>query len=87
MFCIDDCNLWEIVYEGYIDVLICCLIEQYNVLLYVVYCVVSWLMVCYFGLNYFGLLVLGKQVDIVLLSDVCKVMVQQVLVKGELIDV
>jgi len=86
MLCTDDRNPWEIAHEGHIDALIRRLILQHNVPPHVAYRVASWSAARHFNLHHLGLLAPGKQADIVLLSDVRNVAVQQVFIKGEPID-
>ena len=86
MLCTDDRNPWEIAHEGHIDALIRRLILQHDVPPHVAYRVASWSAAHHFGLHHLGLLAPGKQADIVLLSDICNVTVQQVFVKGEPVD-
>ena len=86
MLCTDDRNPWEIAHEGHIDALIRRLILQHNVPPHVAYRVASWSAARHFGLHHLGLVAPGKQADIVLLSDVRNVTVQQVFIKGKPID-
>ena len=78
--CTDDRNPWEIAHEGHINALIYRLINQHNIPAHVAYRVASWSAARHFGLKRLGLIAPGKRADIVLLSDVQQVVIQQVIV-------
>ena len=86
MLCTDDRNPWEIAHEGHINALIYRLINQHNIPAHVAYRVASWSAARHFGLKRLGLIAPGKRADIVLLSDVQQVVIQQVIVGGKVVD-
>ncbi|QIU88057.1 adenine deaminase [Yokenella regensburgei] len=86
LLCTDDRNPWEIAHEGHIDALIRRLIQHHHIAPHLAYRVASWSTARHYGFKHLGLLAPGKQADIVLLSDVEAVKIQQVWVKGKPVD-
>lgn len=86
MLCTDDRNPYEIRHEGHINYMVRYLIEKANVPVHVAYRIASYSTAKHFGLSRLGHVAPGKQADIIILDNLEKVSVKDVLVKGSLVS-
>lgn len=86
LLCTDDRNPFEIAHEGHIDFLIRELINKHQVPVHVAYRLATYSAAKHFGLKRLGLVAPGKKADLVLLSDLNKVTVKEVLVGGKFVS-
>lgn len=84
--CTDDRNPYEISQEGHINYLIKMLIEKIGLPVHVAYRLSSFSAAKHFGLKRLGLIAPGKQADIVLLKDLRKVDIAEVLIQGQFVS-
>lgn len=82
MLCTDDRNPFEIFEEGHINYMLRELMTKQGVAPHVAYRLASFSPARHFGLRRLGLIAPGKRADIVLLSDVQNVDIEQVLIGG-----
>lgn len=82
LLCTDDRNPFEIAHEGHINFLIRELINKHNVPIHVAYRLATYSAAKHFGLKRLGLVAPGKKADLVLLSDLKNVAVQEVFIGG-----
>jgi adenine deaminase len=83
LLCTDDRNPYEILEEGHINYMIKKMINDLNTPIHVAYRLASYSAAKHFGLKRLGLIAPGKQADIVLLSDVKAVTIQEVYIGGK----
>ncbi len=86
LLCTDDRNPWEIIHEGHMNALVYRLINQHQIPVHIAYRVASWSAARHFGLKNLGLVVPGKQADLVLLRDEKTVDIQAVMCGGRWVD-
>lgn len=82
MLCTDDRNPYDILKEGHINYMIRELINSAGVSPHIAYRVASYSAAKNMGLENLGLIAPGKQADIVMLSNLEKVKIEDVLIKG-----
>ncbi len=82
LLCTDDRNPYEILEEGHINYMIKKMINELNVAPHVAYRLSSYSAAKHFGLKKLGLIAPGKQADIVFLSDLNNVTIQDVMIAG-----
>ncbi|HLE11453.1 MAG TPA: adenine deaminase [Bacteriovoracaceae bacterium] len=80
--CTDDRNPLEIAQDGHINSMIYRLINQHKIPLAVAYRVASFSAAKHFGLKRLGLVAPGYQADLVFLSDLAQVKIEEVFIKG-----
>lgn len=83
LLCTDDRNPYEILEEGHINYMIKKMINVLNTPVHVAYRLASYSAAKHFGLKRLGLIAPGKQADIVLLSDIKSVSIQEVFIGGK----
>lgn len=83
LLCTDDRNPYEILEEGHINYMIKKMINEMKTPVHVAYRLASYSAAKHFGLKRLGLIAPGKQADIVLLSDVKAVTIQDVYIGGK----
>ena len=83
LLCTDDRNPFEIAHEGHINYLIKELINKYDVPVHVAYRLATYSAAKHFGLKRLGLIAPGKKADLVLLKDLKKVEIQDVMIGGK----
>lgn len=83
LLCTDDRNPFEIAHEGHINYIIKELINTHNVPVAVAYRLATYSAAKHFGLKRLGLIAPGKKADLVLLKDLKKVEIQDVMIGGE----
>lgn len=86
MLCTDDRNPFEIFHQGHINYLVKMLINECNVPIHIAYRVASYSAAKHFGMKRVGLVAPGYQADLVLLSDLKTVKIDQVFIKGQLVS-
>ena len=86
MLCTDDRNPYEIKNDGHIDSMVRHLIQENKLASHVAYRVATYSPARHFGLKRLGLIAPGMQADILLISDVEKVIINKVFVKGVPLD-
>lgn len=86
LLCTDDRNPYEILEEGHINYMIKKMINELKMPAHIAYRLSSYSAAKHFGLKRLGLIAPGKQADIVLLSDVNQVNIQEVLMAGKTIS-
>lgn len=83
LLCTDDRNPFEIAHEGHINFIIKELINTHHVPVAVAYRLATYSAAKHFGLKRLGLIAPGKKADLVLLKDLQKVDIQDVMVGGK----
>lgn len=86
LLCTDDRNPFEIAHEGHINFLIRELINKHNVPVHVAYRLATYSAAKHFGLKRLGLVAPGKKADLVLISDLKQVHIQEVMIGGKLVS-
>lgn len=83
LLCTDDRNPFEIAHEGHINYIIHELINTHKVAVHVAYRLATYSAAKHFGLKRLGLVAPGKKADLVLLSNLEKVAIQDVMIGGQ----
>lgn len=83
LLCTDDRNPFEILEEGHINYMIKKMINELKMPAHIAYRLSSYSAAKHFGLKKLGLIAPGKQADIVLLNNVNKVDIREVLIAGK----
>jgi adenine deaminase len=83
LLCTDDRNPFEIAHEGHINFIIKELINTHQVPVAVAYRLATYSAAKHFGLKRLGLVAPGKKADLVLLKDLKKVEIQDVMIGGQ----
>ncbi|WP_374074682.1 adenine deaminase [Bdellovibrio bacteriovorus] len=86
LLCTDDRNPFEIAHEGHINFLISELINKHQVPVHVAYRLATYSAAKHFGLKRLGLVAPGKKADLVLLTNLEKVAIKEVLVGGKFVS-
>lgn len=86
LLCTDDRNPFEIAHEGHINYLIKELINKHQVPVHVAYRLATYSAAKHFGLKRLGLIAPGKKADLVLLTDLQKVEICEVLIGGKIVS-
>ncbi|MEK2646336.1 adenine deaminase [Bdellovibrio sp. BCCA] len=86
LLCTDDRNPFEIAHEGHINFLIRELINKHTVPVHVAYRLATYSAAKHFGLKRLGLIAPGKKADLVLLSDLKQVRIQEVMIRGKFVS-
>ncbi len=86
LLCTDDRNPFEIAHEGHINYIIKELINSHQVPVHVAYRLATYSAAKHFGLKRLGLVAPGKKADLVLLSDLSQVIIQDVIIGGALVS-
>ncbi|WII73294.1 adenine deaminase [Bdellovibrio sp. 22V] len=86
LLCTDDRNPFEIAHEGHIDFIIREMINKHGVAVHVAYRLATYSAAKHFGLKRLGLVAPGKKADLVLLTDLEKVAIKEVLIGGKFVS-
>lgn len=86
LLCTDDRNPYEIFNEGHINYMIKKMIGELKTPIHVAYRLATFSAAKHFGLKRLGLIAPGKQADIVLLNNLEKVEIKDVLIKGQFVN-